>query len=240
MSEETPRIEVTVAAPVEAVWQALRDKEKIRHWHGWEYDGPEGGLEQEIDLIYFSDFSEDPGAHVLQLQGEKGGDRFEVEAVEGGSRVRLTRAPHSDDPEWDAYYDDITEGWTTFLQQLRFALEAHPGEARRTLFYSGTAGESAAAALGITAPVGAPYALDLAGEKATGRVWFRSEHQVGVTVDGWGNGLLVLSHTAPGEQKPAGAEMAVLTLYGVPDDERATIDERWRTWWTPRFPEAKG
>src|SRR6266508_1154503 len=127
MSEETPRIEVTVAAPVEAVWEAMRTKDKIRHWHGWEYDG-EGGLDQEIDLIYFSEFSEDAAAHVLQLQGEHGGDRFEVEAVEGGSPLRLTRVPHSDDPEWEAYYEDVTEGWTTFLHQLRFALEHHPDE----------------------------------------------------------------------------------------------------------------
>ena len=54
MSEDRPQIVVTVAAPVEAVWDALRDKEKIRHWHGWEYEGPEGGLDEEIDLIYFT------------------------------------------------------------------------------------------------------------------------------------------------------------------------------------------
>ncbi len=59
MNEQTPQIVVTVAAPVEAVWDALRDKEKIRHWHGWEFDGPQGGLEQEIDLIYFTDVTED-------------------------------------------------------------------------------------------------------------------------------------------------------------------------------------
>ena len=54
MSEETPRIVVTVAAPAEAVWDALRNKDKIRHWHGWEYEGTQGGLEEEIDLIYFT------------------------------------------------------------------------------------------------------------------------------------------------------------------------------------------
>ena len=235
MSEETPRIEVTVAAPVETVWEALRTKDKIRHWHGWEYDG-EGGLDGEIDLIYFSEFSEDATAYVLELKGERGGDRFEVEAVEGGSRLRLTRAPHSDDPEWEAYYDDVTEGWTTFLHQLRFALEHHPDEPRRTLFYSGPGKDSVMEALKVpTAAAGAQYELDLIGELATGRVWYRSENQVGLTVDSWGDGLLVLSQIAPNEQKPNGATMAILTLYGVDDTERDAIDKRWRDWWSPRY-----
>lgn len=132
MSEETPVIVVTVAAPVEVVWDALRNKEKIRHWHGWE----DPGLDAEIDLIYLTGFTEDEDAHTLNVQG---GDRFVVEPHEGGSKITLTRAAHGDNPEWDAYYDDITEGWTTFMHQLAFALDRHPGEERRTLFYAGAA-----------------------------------------------------------------------------------------------------
>ncbi|ONI75592.1 hypothetical protein BWI15_07045 [Kribbella sp. ALI-6-A] len=233
---ETPKIVVTVAAPVEAVWQALRDKDKIRHWHGWEYEGGvDGSLDQEIDLIYFTHVTEDnPEARVLEIQG---GDRFEVEPAEGGARITLTRAPHGDDPDWEAYYDDITEGWTTFLQQLRFALEHHPDEPRRTLFYSGTGSDQFKLP---DLPVGSPYEMDLLGERATGTVWFVSEHQRGLTVDGWGNGLLVLSHVGPNEQKPAGAAMAVLTLYGVDDATRDTIDERWKPWWTAHYSTSEG
>ncbi|HET6293122.1 MAG TPA: SRPBCC domain-containing protein [Kribbella sp.] len=236
MTEETPRIEVTVAAPVETVWAALRDKEKIRHWHGWEYEGTEGGLDQEIDLIFFTAFTEDADALTLELQG---GDRFVVEPADGGSKITLTRAPHGDDPEWDAYYDDITEGWTTFIQQLRFALEHHPDEPRRTLFYSGAGDRSTGPAeqLGLAGLAeGTQYGVELVGEQATGRVWFRSEHQVGVTVDGWGDGLLILSHVGVSEQKPRGATMAVLTLYGVDDAARESIDKRWSDWWSMRYP----
>ncbi|GAA1614793.1 hypothetical protein GCM10009789_81130 [Kribbella sancticallisti] len=231
MSDETPVIVVTVAAPVEAVWDAMRDKEKIKHWHGWEFDG----LDAEIDLIYFTAFTEDSGTHTLEIQG---GDRFVVEPHEGGSRITLTRAPHADDPEWDAYYDDITEGWITFIQQLRFALERHPGEPRRTLFYAGAGDRSTGPAelLGLTAAVGSAYEADLCGEAATGRVWFRSDNQVGVSVDQWGDGLLVLSHVGATEKKPNGAAMAVLTLYGVDDAARESIDKRWSDWWSPRYP----
>jgi len=234
MTDETSRIEVTVAAPVEAVWDALRDKDKIRHWHGWEYDG----LDAEIDLIFFTGFTEDRESRTLGLHG---GDRFMVEPVEGGSTITLTRAPHGDDPEWDAYYDDITEGWITFIQQLRFALERHPAEARRTLFYSGAGDRSTSPAeqLVITGAVGSQYEVDLVGAKATGKVWFRSDHQLGLTVDQWGDGLLVLSHFGTSEKKPTGAAMAVLTLYGVDDAALGSIDKRWSDWWSPRYPSAE-
>ncbi len=228
MSEQTPQIVVTVAAPVETVWDALRNKEKIRHWFGWEYEG----LDAEIDLIYFTAFTEDSGAHTLEVQG---GDRFVIEPFEGGSKITLTRAPHADDPEWDAYYDDITEGWITFVQQLRFSLERHSSEGRRTLFYSGAGSTGPAEHLELDAAVGAQYKADLVGESVTGHVWFRSEHQVGLTVDQWGDGLLVLSHIPPSPQKPKGAAMAVLTFYNSDDASRETTNTRWQTWWSSRF-----
>jgi uncharacterized protein YndB with AHSA1/START domain len=228
--EDRPRIVVTVAAPVAAVWDALRSKEKIRHWHGWEYDGPVGGLDDEIDHIYFGEVTEDGTTLTLGK-----GDTFEVTAVEGGSRITLTRAPRGADPDWDAYYDDVTEGWTTFLHQLRFAVEMHPDEERRTLFYSGTGGPSPIDELGFQEqPAGTPYELDLIGEKVSGKVWYVSEHQRGLTVDAWGNGLLVLSHIPPGKLKPAGATMAILTLYG--DVDRDELAARWSQWWEQRYP----
>ena len=225
------KIVVTVAAPVEAVWDALRNKEKIRHWHGWEYEGTQGGLEEEIDLIYFTETTEDGTTLTLGH-----GDRFEVEPVEGGSRVTLTRAPRGANPEWEAYYDDVTEGWITFLHQLRFAVERHPDEPRHTLFFSGTGAVSPITELGIPAePAGALVELELVGQPIKGEIWYTTEHQVGVTVDAWGNGLLVLSHIPPGEQKPDGATMAILSVYG--DVDRDELEARWRAWWQQRWPE---
>ncbi|MFF1821576.1 hypothetical protein ACFVWG_30015 [Kribbella sp. NPDC058245] len=219
------RIVVTVAAPVEAVWNALRDKEKIRHWHGWEYAGPQGGLEEEIDQIYFTEVAEDGTTLTLG-----NGDEFVVEPVEGGSRITLTRAPFGTNPEWDAYYDDVTDGWITFLHQLQFAIEHHPGEPRRTLFYSGTGTTNPITELGIPADE-----LDLPDGHVKASVLYTSEHQVGVVVDAWGNGLLVLSHLPPGDRKPEGATMAVLSLYG--DTDRDEVDAHWRTWWSERYPQ---
>ncbi len=233
MTEETPRIVVTVAAPVDEVWNALRDKKKIRHWFGWEYEG----LEAEIDLIWFTHFTEDAETHTLDVQG---GDKFEIEPFEGGSRITLTRAAHSPDAEWEAYYDEITEGWVTFVHQLKFAVERHDGQPRRTLFYGGAGSTSPVQELGlneaVAAAVGTAYQADLRGEPVGGTVFFRSEHQVGLTVDSWGDGLLVLSHAEPSDAKPAGAAMAVLTFYGADDATRDAVNARWESWWAERHP----
>ncbi len=229
MTEETPRIEVTVAAPVDTVWHALRDKETIRHWHGWDYDG----LDDEIDVIYFTDVEEDGDARTLAFQA---GDLIRLEADGDGTRVTLTRASRGSNPDWDAYYTDITEGWITFIHQLKFAIERRPGAARRTLFFAGSneSGLDVATELGL--PDGPTVEVALVGEPVKGEVWFRSEHQTGITVDAWGDGLLVVSSLVPSGEKPDGAAMAVLSTYGLDDARLAEIRERWTAWWTGRFP----
>lgn len=229
MSEDTNQIEVTVAAPVDAVWDALRDKDKIRQWHGWDYEG----LDAEIDEIYLTQITEDVQARTLDV----GGDMFRLVTEGHGTRVTLTRAPRGVDPDWDAYYDDITEGWITFLQQLRFAVERQPGAARRTLFLSSDNenGRSLADDLGL-AHQQAAFGANLVGEDVKVEVWFRSEHQLGVTVNAWGNGLLVISSSPPFEGKPKGIAMMILSTYGLSEAELASLSNRWTSWWAGRYP----
>lgn len=230
----TPIIVVTIAAPVDTVWDALRDPKKIRHWHGWEYD-ENGGLDGEVDVIYQQNFTADESAHRLEVQG---GDVFQLEPDGDGCRITLTRAPHGHLPDWEQYYDEITEGWTTFLHQLKFAVERHPGGERRTVFLAGkgTVG-SPADLLGVdgVGAAGTPYDAELAGERVHGSVWFRSEHQLGLTVDEWGDGLVVLSHTGPSETKQDGATMAVLSTYGLDETSYDALSARWTSWWKERY-----
>jgi hypothetical protein len=140
--------EVIVAAPAETVWKALRDPAEIRRWFGWDYDG----LDQEIRQIFLEAATADDAARVLDL-GEGGvialedrGDRTEI-------LVRRAAAG-------DGTFDEINEGWLTFFQQLRFYLERHAGQERRTVHVAG----------------------DEAAEDA-GEEWFRSAHQTGVVRD---------------------------------------------------------
>ncbi|MBG0829384.1 SRPBCC domain-containing protein [Planomonospora sp. ID67723] len=234
MTDEPFSVEVTISAPVGEVWNALRDPEQIRRWHGWHFDG----LDKEIEAIYRQDVVESAAEHRLEVQG---GDRFELADLGGRTRLRITRAPRGGNPDWDAYYDDISEGWVTFAHQLRFALERHPGADRRTVFLSGRASTPVLQAAGLAAvaglPAGSPYELAApTGETLTGEVWFRSARQLGLTVDGWGDGLLVAAQNPVSPAAPGGAAMMVLTAYGLGNEEFAALEARWNAWWERHFP----
>jgi hypothetical protein len=155
-------IEVALPVPVEVAWAHLREPALIRRWFGWEYDG----LEREIEVIFVEGVVADEAAHALTFEH---GDRFELIADGEGSRLRVDHEPPPDG------YDDIGEGWITFVEQLRFALSRHPGEERATLYLSSEV----------------PLALLPALEPMGGELWFRTEHHLGVIVAGLGDGLLV-------------------------------------------------
>jgi uncharacterized protein YndB with AHSA1/START domain len=117
-------VEVVIDAPVEAVWRALRERDEIKRWFGWEYDG----FEEEIEVIFFQYSKADDDAHVLD-GGPEG--VISLEARGDQTVVRVTRAAPAG--SWDGVYDEVNEGWLTFFQQLRFYLERRPGQERRTV-----------------------------------------------------------------------------------------------------------
>ncbi len=218
-----PVIEVTVGAPVATVWQSLRDPELIKQWHGWHTEG----LDEEISMIFGNLGSVDETSHVLVTHG---GDRFELTEVPEGTKVRITRLPYVPDEEWSAYYDDITEGWTSFLQQLKFMQELHPGEDRRTVFLMSGGPADAISTLLTTPPV------------ELGEPWFSSSNQRGTVLPSVGPGLLIVAAKKPvvGEEGPPAADaMAIVTTYGLDD---AAFDEQrvaWTKWWQSAYPDAE-
>lgn len=233
-------VEMTIAAPVEAVWDALKDPAKIYNWHGW--DDPT--LKEEIEYIYVGEGHYDDAAKVLSF-GEYMGVayRFEVEARGEGSALRVIGAA-SADKQWDGVYEDVVEGWISFVQQLRFGLERHDIGPRRTLYLSGSAkpgGAAPIAALGITElrghRDGEAVSVDLAtGEHVDGQVWHRTHWQIGLTVPQWGDGMLIATDKSVTDTSPDGRGMVVLTTYGLSDADFAALEGRWRAWWSERFP----
>jgi hypothetical protein len=180
-------VETAIAAPFETVWRALREPAEIRRWHGWEYDG----LDEEIEAIYVSGATaseEDGTIDLLEV-----GTRFGVEREGNRTIVRVTKAAPAADG-----FDEIDEGWITFFNQLRFYLEHHPGEERRTLHF--------------------PEAPDhgvldaLAGEEL-----YRTPHQVGLSVDAWNDAMLVVY----------GRGRVIVSTYGLDETRLAEIRERF-------------
>ena len=59
------------------------------------------------------------------------GRTIALEAQGDRTVVRVTRAAPAG--SWEGVYDEVNEGWLTFIQQLRFYLERNSGRERRTL-----------------------------------------------------------------------------------------------------------
>ena len=235
--EDHVLVEVTVPAPADAVWAALRDPAKIKDWFGWDADT----LKDEIDFIFVTHAEADEASRTVTFVGVN--DRYEVEAKgETTSLVRVVRSAPAGD--WSDVFDGMIEGWISFTQQLAFAFARHPGQPRRTIFFSGPprADRLGRSALGLdAAPApGEPYAMPLGPDAdATGQVWFVARHQIGVTVDAWGDGLLVVLDSPPKEDKrPRGATMLTLTTYGLSDAAFADLEGHWKGWWDERFENA--
>jgi hypothetical protein len=231
-------VEVTIAAPIDDVWDALRDPVKLRRWFGWDYDG----LDAEIRQIFVDQASAEESPEQRTLSWENN-DRFTVLSRGGQTVVRVTRAAPADGSDWSGIYDEIDEGWIIFIHQLRLALERHPGEERRTIYLAGTAAEPGAPiadrlGLGDAAALasGSRYEARAAtGETLAGEAWFRSRNLSGFTVEGFGNGLVVLGDQAPGEQAPHGGGMALVTAYGLDDPAFDQLRKRWTEWFERNY-----
>lgn len=229
-SDDQRDLRVHIYADAAQVWVMLREPSKVAQWHGWEYED----LDDEIKQIYFTDATEDEKHSVLTVNGK---DRFLMEPVSDGTQVTLERAPR-DSSTTEEDYDVVTEGWITFLQQLRFALERHPKANRTTIFFSGTplSSRPIAEQLGLTGlpEPGDEYSVHAATrEDLSGKVWFRSEHQLGLTVNHYadhGRGLLILADTPPTKDRPDGGAMVIASTYELGAKDLNAIRSHWDSW----------
>jgi len=232
-------VEVAVSASADEAWSALRDPARLAEWFGWDADT----LAAEIQYIFFDHATADDAARVLTFKDMP--DRFEVEARGDGAVIRLVRAGSArTEADWGGVYDDMITGWITFIQQLAFKLN-HGKGARRTLYLSGMAADAGAptpsGALGLGAAravgAGAAWGVEAAGERLSGKVAFTTALQTGLTVDVWGEGLLVVIDRPAGTAgvvEPGG--YMVLTTHGLDDAAFADLETRWKAWWSARFP----
>lgn len=231
-------LSVLINADAEQLWRMLREPGRIAQWHGWEVEG----LEEEIKQIYYSNATE--GSDHLRLELGTG-DVFTLSPRADGTLLTLTRGEATG--EWASYDADITEGWWTFMQQLRFALERHPKTRRRTIYADGTstAHSDLWNALGIDVgwlpDPGQPYELTLnSGATLKGKVWARSSNQLALTVESYaehGDGLLILAQRNPlaGIREQPGAQI-IASTYGLGAGALDAIGEQWDAFMEAHYP----
>ncbi|WP_350000754.1 SRPBCC domain-containing protein [Pseudarthrobacter sp. WHRI 8279] len=235
----TNNLSVVINADAPQVWTMLREPSKVAQWHGWQAED----LDSEIKEIYFSgDVQESPDHTSLTVHG---GDVFELKPVPNGTQVSVTRGALDHDSEWAAWDEDITQGWLTFLQQLRFALERHPHGKRHTLFLHLTEGQgSAIEKLGLSdlpAP-GENYKVKLGtGEEISGTVWYKTSHQVGLTVHDYaehGEGLLVVAdHPAIKDVREEGeGSLVIVSTYDLGAARLESARSSWDAWRAENYP----
>lgn len=179
-------IEVAIKAPADAVWNALRDPDQIRRWFGW--DAPT--LADEIRFIFIDNAKADQDQGLIEFEGMP--DRFEVvDLCDDGALVRLVRTGAvGDERDWDGDDENMTEGWKAFLEQLRFMLEHHRGDERRTIYLSGRPLTAATLPRDRIFNALSTFSVEAAAciqaptrETLNGKVWHRSRRQVSMTVD---------------------------------------------------------
>ena len=216
MSEQRPfRVEVLVEAPRELVWRALTEPERIARWFGWDYDG----LQSEIQYIFVDHAVQDP-PRLLDL--DDGEDRQTIELVEDGPRtiVRVVRPGSLEGADWDDLYEDVREGWLTFLHQLRHYVERHPDEERRTVYMTGEALPERVLA-DLEAVVSGP-------------VWNENRFQRAIAAGGEGDLLLSVHSKVPLDSAEPGAVAVTITSYGLDDASFESMRRHWESWWATR------
>lgn len=236
---ETTQLSVLVNADAEQVWRMLREPARIAQWHGWEMDG----LDAEIKQIYELNVTESSDHLRLELEM---GDVFVLEPHPDGTLLTMTRGVATG--EWAKYDADITAGWSMFMQQLKFALEHHPKTPRRTIYVDGLSAAHAKLwdALGIDTgwlpDPGEPYELTLnTGATLSGKVFYRSESQLGLTVGDYaehGDGLLILARQdrVEGIREHPGA-MVIASTYGLGAAAFEAIGAQWDGFMEEHFPD---
>ena len=198
-------VEVTIPASVDEVWRALREPDQIRRWFGWETDS----LADEIEYIFVSHAAASDAEHVIRFD-EWGGvsDRFELEARGAGTVLRVVRAGQPDQ-DWSNVYEEMTEGWISFVEQLRLALARHRARSGGRYISGGAMAEARRRCRGGGVARFAAWTTEPLQRQAAGEAWrVRSgtaRPPAGRDGQDWGDGLLIVNDKPVNEEAPTAA-----------------------------------
>ena len=64
---------------------------------------------------------------------------------------------------------------------------------------------------------------------------FRAAGQLGLTVDGYGDGLVIVNARPRTAKSPHDGGAVIITTYGFDDAAFTSVRDRWTTWWTGTY-----
>jgi hypothetical protein len=244
-------VSVEIAADPDTVWAHVREPAKIRRWFGWHDDG----IDDEIHHVFVEEAHVAESDELAYLPGRvrsltwKGGDLLAVSPSATAPRTRsvltIGRRAYESVNVFSGLYDDVDERWIASAQQLRFALELHPGAERRTLraagLDAGPAGRRLLDRIGLHGIRGVPVGCHFEtrrpdGTLLGGTIWHRTEYQVGIRLHGANEPLLIIDQNPTPLRTSNGRVTAVLSTFGTDDETFAAISQHWARWWGLRAP----
>ncbi|GEL94110.1 hypothetical protein [Cellulomonas composti] len=239
-------VSLDVAVPMATVWEHLRDTELARRWFAW--DGP--GYDEELHRFLVElptehrDVVGDATTHALSWPNH---DELVLRAAAhepGHTHLTVTRRSHEGLLDvYDGVRDVHDEDWLTSVHQLKFALEVHPGVDRRTLAVQGLdAGDRRNRLLdraGLHGVRGIPVGGNVEvhrpdGSTLGGTLVYRTVFQFGLHLHGLTESLLVVRETPAAASPPHGQVAAVISTFGLTDEQWDEVERRWEGWWPHR------
>jgi len=243
--------EITIAAPVAAVWKALTDADELTRWfpprarvepgesgHLWR--GWQSGEEIEERILRW-----EPNVH-LQTVGLVGAWKdivtdYHLTTTGGRTVLRVVSSGFGLDADWDMLYDAFGGGWDFELRGLRHYLEHHAGVPRLVVFARGSRALSAAESWRrLMAPGGwigqsgltsaaerTRYEVRLAdGRRLSGEVYlWQPPSQFAASVAELNTAYLRVDTRCLGD---TGTPLIWLSTYGVPAETVREIERDWQ------------
>ena len=142
------KLSIEVAAPVDAVWDAIATGEGIERWFAPFASVEEG--EGGTVAVAWAEGADWPSRITVWKPGEhlRLVDLSDIDAIDAGTaltvdyglstadgktRVELVNTGLPATPDFDEHFRMMTNGWRVFLWNLKHAVERHPGVPRRVI-----------------------------------------------------------------------------------------------------------
>lgn len=244
--------EIEIDAPPEAVWKAISNGDEMTRWYAEEARvEPRAGGEHWVSWgegqeVGNQNLAWEPGRRLTV--GKPGHETatdwnaivvdFQIETRGGRTLLKLVQSGLPAGADWDSMDEGTKVGWEMFLFALKFYLEHHAGQPRRTILRYWSSPHSVdetwgslCALLGVSATdlrAGARYtATTSGGDPIAGQVLaIEQGHLLVATVEQLGDALVAATVHAT---KEGAFVNFIVGTFGLPDAQYAEAKARWST-----------